>query len=423
MDEQKKMYERAADTKEESTDNVLAAAEKSLPVANYISRVQLQGGETPGKDATTVQEMILARSLGNIIKLYASMLKDEGNNPIQNLVFSGNVIVNKDFQEIRLFMKNQQLQDASKDFSSFEIDLEQIIIDFKEFALVMEDFFDFLKMNVPSIVFLHNADGFLSKAYKARETSSFTAFTMRFFRFFAEKNVKHDKIVFVILADTPKTFDRRLLNAIDFTLDVDAPAREEREYYLKHLFEPENAIDYAVIATEMDGWTWNDIECFAKHVMMQKHAKELAEMSTKFLLDAVHGENGLEEFMAPSIKALKQAARHKDDDESGHVSKTSSNRRDGEVVPGKSMPALPVQSSGDPFKELLWQSAAEDDYDTLVRVLDHLENGMFVQEDRIYLARYPFLLLDDILTAKRKLDAAKNKIDMIKKHFKGARNP
>lgn len=84
---------------------------------------------------------------------------------------------------------------------------------------------------------------------------------------------------------------------------------------------------------------------------------------------------------------------------------------------------FPVPSSGDPFKELLWQSAAEEDYDTLVRILDHLENGVFMQEDRGYLAKYPFLLLDDILTAKRKLDAAKNKIDVIKKHFKGARNP
>lgn len=73
----------------------------------------------------------------------------------------------------------------------------------------------------------------------------------------------------------------------------------------------------------------------------------------------------------------------------------------------------------DPFKEVLWESAADRDYDAIARVLEHMEKGLFMQEDRAYLARYPFLLHDDILTAKRKLDAAKNKIDVIKKHFRG----
>lgn len=423
MDEQKKISERDADTKEQTPENVLAVAEKSLPVANYISRVPLQAGESTDKDATTVQELILARSLGNVIKLYTSMLKEEGEISIKNLVFSGNIIVNKNFQDIQLFIKNQQFQETCKEFSSFEIDLEQILIDFKEFALVMDEFFDFLKINVPSIVFLHNADGFLSRAYKAKETSSFTAFIMRFFRFFAEKNVTHDKIVLIILSDNPRTFDKRLLNVIDFTIDVDAPSKEEREFYLKHLLEPENGIDFGMIATEMDGWSWNDIEGFAKHVIMQKHAKELKEMSTKFLLDAMHGENSLEEFVPPSIKSLKQASSRRTEDDGSHGIAIAGNRRDGDAMANGSAQQFPVPSSGDPFKELLWQSAAEEDYDTLVRILDHLENGVFMQEDRGYLAKYPFLLLDDILTAKRKLDAAKNKIDVIKKHFKGARNP
>lgn len=422
MDEQKKDSTKDADIKDTTPDTVIAATEKSLPVATYISRVQLQVGESADKEATTVQELILTRRLSNFIKLYASMLKEESEPSIKNLVFSGNVIVNKNFQDIQLFIKNQQFQDACKDFSSFEIDLEQVLIDFKEFALMMDDFFDFLKMNVPSIVFLHNADAFLSRAYKGKETGQFTTFTMRFFRFFAEKNVKHDKIVLVVLSDNPRSYEKRLLNVIDFTIDVDAPVKEEREFYLKHLLEPEEGIDLGMIAAEMEGWTWTDIDAFAKHIIMQMQAKELKEISTKFLLDAMHGENGMEEFVPPSVKAAKHASPHWADDDGSHATTIAASRRDGEVAVNAPVQQMPVQASSDPFKELLWQAAAEDNYDAIVRVLDHLENGVFMQEDRVYLARYPFLLLDDILTAKRKLDAAKNKIDMIKKHFKGARN-
>nr|MDO8110232.1 hypothetical protein [Candidatus Sigynarchaeota archaeon] len=223
----------------------------------------------------------------------------------------------------------------------------------------------------------------------------------------------------VVVSDNPKTIDKRLLNSIDFMVDMDVPTREEREFYLKHLFEPEASVNFAMITDEMDEWTWGDIESFAKHAMIQKQSMEMKELSTKFLLDALHGENGLDRFDPPSVKLQKGLSRSKIDDDEPRGTTSTAAKKEPPIMANASIPASSPGRPDDPFKELLWQSAAEQDYDALIRTLDHLEKGVYVQEDRSLLFRYPFLLEDEVLVAKRKLEAAKNKIDMIKKHFKG----
>jgi hypothetical protein len=167
----------------------------------------------------------------------------------------------------------------------------------------------------------------------------------------------------------------------------------------------------------MDGWTWGDIEAFAKHAMLQKQARELKDLSAKFLLDAMHGGNDLDRFAPPSSMYAPSSANQRGDEPSQRVQAQ---------IPAPAANGIQASLAGgiaqlvdDPFKELLWESAADREYDAVARVLDHMEKGVFIHEDRVCLARYPFLLHDDILTAKRKLDAAKNKIDIIKKHFRG----
>jgi SpoVK/Ycf46/Vps4 family AAA+-type ATPase len=257
----------------------------------------------------------------------------------------------------------------------------------------------------------------LSRSFKVKESSSAAAFIIRFTQFIVERVFQRDKLVLVIVADNPRAMERRFINTVDFTVDIDLPTREERELYLKHLLSPESTVDFSLVTSEMEGWTWGDIEAFAKHAMLQKQARELKDISAKFLLDAMRGDNDLDRFTAPSSRFATRNVNPRSDEPALAVPA----QPPAPVTSGiqANYTSLIPQPVDDPFKELLWESAADREYDVVVRVLEHLEKGVFMQEDRACLARYPFLLHDDILTAKRKLDAAKNKIDVIKKHFRG----
>ncbi len=417
MDEPRKAPAGEDAAKLEKPAIVLAPAEKGQPVSSYISRVQAQAAGAGEKGASSLQELACAKGLAKILGFYSTLSVQEGAEGNKNLVYHGNVVINKGQHGIDVTTRALQVPGTLKDVSLFEIDMDRILVDFKEFALIMDDFFDFLRINVPSIVFLHNADAFLSRSFKVKESSSAATFIIRFTQFIVERVFQRDKIVLVIVTDNPRAMERRYLNTVDFTVDVDLPTRDERELYLKHLLSPEGTVDFSLVSSEMEGWTWGDIEAFAKHAMLQKQAKELKDVSAKFLVDAMHGDNDFDEFVPPSSRFSSQKASQRGDEPEPRVQAQP-------PAPGPSgiqagLAGGIQQLVDDPFKEVLWESAADRDYDAIARVLEHMEKGLFMQEDRAYLARYPFLLHDDILTAKRKLDAAKNKIDVIKKHFRG----
>ncbi|MBN2153805.1 MAG: hypothetical protein JW839_20270 [Candidatus Lokiarchaeota archaeon] len=394
----------------------LPPAEKGQPVSSYITRLQLPGGAIGEKGASTLQELAFVKGLTKILGFYSTLAVSEVAEGSKNLVYHGNVLVDKGHHGIDVSTKALQLAGASKEMLIFEVDMDRILVDFKEFALAMDDFFDYLRINVPSIVFLHNADTFLARSFKVKESSSASSFIIRFTRFIVEREFLRDKLVLVIVTDNPHAVDRRFLNTVDFTVDVDMPTRDERELYLKHLLSPEGPVDFSLVSSEMDGWTWGDIEGFAKHAMLQKQTKELKDVSAKFLLDAIHGENDLDEYIPPSSRFTAPKGNQRGDEPTTRAPVQPQAPGPGSI---QSSPVSGVQRVvDDPFKEVLWESAADRDYDAIARAIEHMEKGVFMQEDRACLARYPFLLHDDLLTAKRKLDAAKNKIDVIKKHFR-----
>nr|MDO8115220.1 hypothetical protein [Candidatus Sigynarchaeota archaeon] len=195
MDEPKKAPSNETDTRAEKPIAVLATADKGQTVVNYITRVQPASPETKQALGAPVQELVVVKNLAKILKFYSTMIKQGETSANKNLLYSGNVIVNKNFQDIEFITKLLEVDEAGKEFSMFVIDIERILIDFKEFSIIMDDFFDYVKINIPSIIFLYNSDAFLSKAYKARETSAFTTFSINFSRFFVERNVRNDKIV------------------------------------------------------------------------------------------------------------------------------------------------------------------------------------------------------------------------------------
>jgi hypothetical protein len=417
MDEPRKAPAGDDAAKLEKPAIVLPPTEKGQPVSPYITRVQAPvagGGES---SASTLQELAFAKGLGKVLGFYSTLIVQEGAEANKNMVYHGNVVVNKDHHGIDVSTRTLKVPGGLKDVSLFEIDMDRILVDFKEFALQMDDFFDFLRINVPSIVFLYNAEAFLSRAFKVKESSSAAIFIIRFTQFIVERVFQRDKLVLVIVTDTPRAMEKRFLNTVDFTVDIDLPTKEEREFYLKHLLSPEATVDFSLVTSEMDGWTWGDIEAFAKHAALQKQAKELKDVSAKFLLDAMRGDNDLDRFTQPSSKFAAPTVNQRGNDPVPRVPAQppapGSNGMQAGMMGGI------LQPMDDPFKELLWESAADREYDSVARVLEHMEKGVFVQEDRVCLARYPFLLHDDILIAKRKLDAAKNKIDIIKKHFRG----
>jgi hypothetical protein len=395
---------------------VLPPTEKGQPVSSYIARVQAPVADGGAKGASTLQELAFAKGLGKILSFYSTMVVHEGAVTNKNIIYHGNVVINRDHHDIDVSTRMLQVPAGLKDASFFEIDMDRILVDFKEFALMMDDFFDFLRINVPSIVFLHNADAFLSRSFKVKESSSAATFIVRFTQLIVERVLQREKLVLVIVTDNLRALERRVLNTVDFTVEIDLPTREERELYLKHLLSPESAVDFSLVTSEMEGWTWGDIEAFAKHAMLQKQAKELKDVSAKFLLDSVHGDNDLDRFTQPSSKFAIPPANQRGDEPTPRSPQPPAPTMNG--IQGGQAGGIPP-AVDDPFKELLWESAADREYDVVARVLEHMEKGVFMQEDRACLARYPFLLHDDILTAKRKLDAAKNKIDLIKKHFRG----
>ncbi len=417
MDEPRKAPTGEDAAKLEKPAIVLPPAEKGQPVSSYISRVQAPGAGAGERGASTLQELTFAKGLGKILAFYGTLAAQEKTEGNKNVMYHGNVVINKDRHSIDVSTGVIQVPGAFKDASVFEIDMDRILVDFKEFALLMDDFFDFLRINVPSIVFLHNAEAFLSRSFKTKESSSAAAFIIRFTQFIVDRVFQRDKLVLVIVVDNPRAIENRFFNTVDFTVDIDLPTREERELYIKHLLSPEVTIDFSLASSEMEGWTWGDIEAFAKHAMLQKQARELKDVSAKFLLDAVHGDNGLDRFTPPSNRFTSRTVNQRSD-ESTQRAPAQPPTPGSSVIQAGLVGGIP-QPVDDPFKELLWESAADREYDMVVRVLEHLEKGVFMQEDRACLAKYSFLLHDDILTAKRKLDAAKNKIDVIKKHFRG----
>jgi hypothetical protein len=422
MDEPRKALASESEAKVDKAAAVLPPAENGQPVSTYISRVNPARLNGDGNETSSLQDLAFAKGLGKILAFYATLVTKDGDEPRKNIMFHGNVVINKNHHGIDVSTRTLQVPIEAKDILAFEIDMDRILVDFKEFALMMDDFFDYLRLNVPSIVFLHNADAFLSRSFKVKESSSAASFIIRFTKFIVERIVQRDKIILVIVVDNPRVMEKRFSNTVDFTIDVDLPSPEERTVYLKHLLHPDAAVDFTLASSEMNGWTWGDIEAFTKHALLQKQSKGLKEISAKFLLDAIHGENDLDGFTLPSARLVSVPGRGKEDDEERRATGNTTTWASGSggQLTRPFLTSTPLnQATEDPFKEMLWEEAADREYDTVARVLDHMDKGVFLQEDRTCLARYPFLLHDDILTAKRKLDAAKNKIDLIKKHFKG----
>lgn len=248
---------------------------------------------------------------------------------------------------------------------------------------------EFLKVNAPILV-VASDDG----------SESFRQFSNDI----AINGFLDDKIASVLLVESIESTDKKIKARADFIFSIIHPTFDERVFYLKYLLGSDRGIDHGIIVKEMEGWTWDDIEKFCKHIAFHQQAIGVDGLSTSFLLDLLHGNDDRDPFMPPSRASKGKPVGSRDTPPAKEASST---------------PRVVVPSSfHDPFKEQLWQVAASTDHDVLSSMLDRLERGTITPEDQRLLSRYPFMLEEDPVVARKLLDAAKNKVDLLAKTFK-----
>ncbi len=90
-----------------------------------------------------MQELAFAKGLGKILAFYTTLVAQEGAEGNKNLVYHGNVVVNEGHHGIGVPTKTLRAPGAFKDASVLEIDMDRILVDFKEFALLMDELLRF----------------------------------------------------------------------------------------------------------------------------------------------------------------------------------------------------------------------------------------------------------------------------------------
>ncbi|MHA1717877.1 MAG: hypothetical protein ACTSXP_19725 [Promethearchaeota archaeon] len=398
--------------------------ESSSLFSQYLYEVRLEGVMEPSKTLNKMSEIFIARKLKKILKFYEGLFSERSDVSMGILDFTGNILVNKFFQGRKFFIKVLSSIDVARVFRVYEIRLESIILNFKEFSGMIDEFFNYLRLLGPAIFVVYSIDLFFRRFENKKINFQYNKTIIRFLDFIKNKDLSREKFITIGLVDDVSILNSSFLSSMDFILDFQVPTKDERVLFLKMMLEDHEDLKYVIIANEMKGWTWGDLELFMKRLMLERQLNPDVPISTRFILDIIQGTNNVEKF----IPFWKELGDHKVSDyrfifnkDSGTVGEQSPGIKKGD---DKSSPAAgvgkgskPIHDSRDPFIEQLWQDAASRHYKDLLLALDRLEKGTILPEDRVLFSLYPFILQDEPFDAKRKLEYAKKRIEMVTKIF------
>lgn len=380
------------------------------PISEFIIRLP-RPKKQQSEGGAPVLEVNVIKKLAKILRYYKQIIDSSNNQSPSVQKLTGTILIASHFQDYSFIIDHIQHHESGPSINCIEMDLGRIMLKMDAFNEVFEDAIEYFKISSPLILLMVNGDSLFLK----RQPSPLKGITegdiagLRFF--LRNKRLFKEKIITVFFSNEPWKLSRDIYNSIDFILDIDVPDDHDKELFLKYLFNDPTLV-MRVIAREMNGWSWNDIELFYKKAMMEKEVQGLKSITVKFLLDIINGENDQEIFIPPSKKYQE-----------GNLAPTRAPR---EANPVNEPSTPPMESSrevgcsiiNDPFREQLWQVAASRDYELLLQVLDRIERGILMDEDRKTISKYPFLLIEEPIEAKKKLDSAKAKVEMLKKKFK-----
>jgi hypothetical protein len=395
---------------DQKNDVDVAVAGKDRAITAFVSRIPPQEGAEEATGEGGVRNIRVVEKIARIFEYYTKLAGKKDGEMDKNLQFTGTIII-EDHSQTSGFIKNQ-IAKVSKNlsFSLLEVKGDRVVMNRKEFSAMLDDFSDYMKACAPAIVFLSNMDVIFAKNGPGRENTIITGISAGITSFLASQRANSDRIITVVFTEDIAQLQARLVATADFLMHVDVPSKDDREFFLRYLFAPEKDTDFKAVAAEMEGWTWTDLERFAKKARVDNVMTGLETLSTGFLLDSIRGNNGLDPFTPQGMVDRDTRSGAQADSTTPRGSSTD------EIITQPLGTAKVIEQS--PFSEQLWQTAASCDYEPLAKALEHLASGTAGENDRAVLARYPVVLADDTETARLKLDAAKARIDALLTTFK-----
>ncbi|MFX0099941.1 MAG: hypothetical protein ACFFCS_10180 [Candidatus Hodarchaeota archaeon] len=402
----------------EKKDSNYSSDEKLAVFSSFITVMQrsVEKDETIHDDP--VHEIQVFKRIEKLLNFYLQKMEESAEKPDNNLNFTGNLLINKNHQDINFIVKNLDRIINKKYVNVMIIDMEKVVLNLKEFLSIQDAFFEYIALNHSVIILIRNFDLLLIRSKIHDQNSSLRNVITKFLSFLKTKEITKERNIALAFIDSLEGMVPSLMSLFDYHVDLALPTREDRDFFLKYLFINEVDVNFSIISKEMENWTWNDIENFAKHVIFEQTTNSIEKISTKFLLDLLFGENNFEKFIPPS-KKMKGKAVEQELIEAA-ISKTIDAYSSG--AGGKIASRQPTGEQGttldDPFKKQLWQVAASKDYDAILKALDNLEKGIIEEEGRVLFSRYPFIIMEEPFDAKKKLDSSKKKLELINKNFK-----
>ncbi len=359
----------------------------------------------------------IIKKLVDTIALYHAILGEGNLEQGKQFHFSGNLSLINNHQDAA-FIQNMMLVKAKeRGFSAFMIDAENLV-NTAEPVDLYHDVIETISLQAPALVFMNKADPVLAKKPDESMGKHAKKIAKEMRRFLVEKKFRYDKIVFVSMIDDIADIDPRMVNTFDFSFVIDQPTKKEREIYLHHLFPENAATSFSIVAKEMDGWTWNDIKAFAKQVVLHVHKTNAKEIGLNSFMDLIRADDGTDRFVPPSVVFSPRRAieRLYAAPTSGPLKPSSTD--DTRPNPKNVVVLEPMEDNCNPFKEQLFQKAASNDYEIVMKIIERLEKQVILPSDKPFFLKYPFLLQEEASILKQKLDAAKQRIEMLKQNFK-----
>nr|MDO8115634.1 hypothetical protein [Candidatus Sigynarchaeota archaeon] len=353
----------------------------------------------------------------NVISYYASIIKEEEPDKNNNFHFSGNVALLTNHQDIGFLLNSLVVKSNERGFTAFTADARDIISATEPVELY-RDVIEPVTLHPPSIVVITNAELILANKPDEMIGKHARKFARELRRFIVDKNFKFDKMILVLHVDEIENVDPRMVNSLDISFDIDKPTQKERESYLHHLFPANGETSFSIVSKEMDGWTWNDIKAFAKRVVLHVHKTGSSEITLKSFMDLLLGDDGTERYVPPSM-IFSQRSKGAPAEGATNVWISRPPGSNDEIQNKKNVLLTDsVQDLCNPFKEQLFQQAAANDYDILTKILERLERQVILPSDKPFLMKYPFLLNEEVSIVKKKLDGAKQRVEVLKQNLK-----
>ncbi|MHA1792695.1 MAG: hypothetical protein ACTSVI_08630 [Promethearchaeota archaeon] len=406
--------EENIDSTEKNGDDKISFDFTTLTFIKPIkSRVSLENKEGAESQDQAIESLNVSTKLLKILNFYSNLSEKKYDFSQGRLSFTGNILIIKEFQDLDFILDMISSSGTIENMSLIETDFSKILVNVGVMKDKATNLFTSIKINAPVINLVKNVEIFLGKK-SGNLNEDLILIQTSILNYFSSILYEKDKIINIILADDENELDPRLISVIDFTLNVNLPEIHEISAYLDYLLGKSDNLNTEIIARLMEGWTWNDVKAFSKFCIMHHALGNIQAMDTNFLMKLIRGSEGFPKFTSASSRVknkvnVKENFGTDKSNEASFVPKTEQVHFNPILKDSKQKMVF-----SDIFQEQLWQLAADQDYNKIIEVLDNLENGIVRDQDRKLIAVYPFLISEDPLEAKKKLEAAKAKIDYIK---------